>query len=408
LDYIDYVRRKVSSVFAQIHAIECADFPYSDPKRALAALRSALDVRLEELDNAVTEGDLTEITNICKNINYKIVELHSILGFLLRATNIRTQFEIFEPIRELAHMLLDYTPGVILSSEWEFSPFTFPFVSEDLNDFVFIGLPASEASSALVLPLAGHELGHSIWRRGGVRADSAATINNAVVNRFMMDKAQVAGVFGNFDAYEDLLDNQNVLSMLSMAYDMTTRQCEESFCDALGVRLFGESFLHSFEYLLVPSLGGGRSEFYPPLAQRLSDMKDAAKLFGYALRYQHSPPILETDISLQNPEKFALLVADDAARSLIHLILKKAQLYCDEKRVPVVDKEVVEVIVEDFAKIIPGQNTVYLGNIVDAGWLVYKEFQNFVPEVGNRDRVYDILNNLVFKSLEVLEYERKA
>ena len=148
MDYVDYVRRKLEATLDQIHAIESVDFPHEDPERALGTLRSALRVRLNELDSVVRDGDLNGIQSTCKDINYKIVEVHPILGFLLRATNIRNPFEIFRPIRDLARKLLDHTPGMVLSSEWEFSPFTFPVISEDLKDFVFIGLPASEAGNA--------------------------------------------------------------------------------------------------------------------------------------------------------------------------------------------------------------------------------------------------------------------
>jgi hypothetical protein len=37
-------------------------------------------------------------------------------------------------------------------------------VFKDLPDLMFIGLPACEADNALIVPLTGHELGHSLWR----------------------------------------------------------------------------------------------------------------------------------------------------------------------------------------------------------------------------------------------------
>jgi hypothetical protein len=38
---------------------------------------------------------------------------------------------------------------------------------------------------------------------------------------------------------------------------------EELFCDLAGLALFGESYLHAFQYLLSPSIGFSRSEEYP-------------------------------------------------------------------------------------------------------------------------------------------------
>src|SRR4051812_25114337 len=43
-------------------------------------------------------------------------------------------------------------------------PFTYPFVFSELPNFVLIGLPASESDNPLIIPLAGHELGHSVWK----------------------------------------------------------------------------------------------------------------------------------------------------------------------------------------------------------------------------------------------------
>jgi hypothetical protein len=108
---------------------------------------------------------------------------------------VRNSFEAYDPLRELAHKLLDYKPAIILSSEWEFSPFTYPAISDDLPDFVFIGLPACEAGNALVLPLAGHELGHSIWRHGGVGASSAATINKTVFSSYLENRDDFTTTF---------------------------------------------------------------------------------------------------------------------------------------------------------------------------------------------------------------------
>jgi len=53
---------------------------------------------------------------------------------------------------------------LIVSSEWEFSPFVYRSIT-GFPGFVLIGLPATESSNPLVIPLAGHELGHSVWER---------------------------------------------------------------------------------------------------------------------------------------------------------------------------------------------------------------------------------------------------
>jgi hypothetical protein len=181
LHFVNSVRRKVESAEAQIRQIACVDFPYEDPRLALDSLKIALESYSELLASALVSDDLDTIVEACKMLNLKIVEYHPILGFLLRSTNIRNSFEAYDPLKELSHLLLDHKPGVILSSEWEFSPFTYPTASDDLPDFVLIGLPASEAGNALILPLAGHELGHSIWSHGQVGSRLESKINVGVV-----------------------------------------------------------------------------------------------------------------------------------------------------------------------------------------------------------------------------------
>jgi hypothetical protein len=88
-------------------------------------------------------------------------------GFLVRSTNVRNAFELYRPLLRLARDLLEptVTPDqrrtrLVLSSEWEYSPLSYSELP-DLPGVVLIGLPAPESSNPLLVPLAGHELGHS-------------------------------------------------------------------------------------------------------------------------------------------------------------------------------------------------------------------------------------------------------
>jgi hypothetical protein len=99
------------------------------------------------------------------------VRLKRFLGLLLRSSNLRNAFEIYFPIKILSTELLEHNTCVVLSSEWEFSPFIYPVALDELPEFVFIGIPASECHNPLILPLAGHELGHVVWRRKGAEAE---------------------------------------------------------------------------------------------------------------------------------------------------------------------------------------------------------------------------------------------
>jgi hypothetical protein len=81
---------------------------------------------------------------------------------------VRNAFELLDPLQSIVDEVLQGRPELLLSSEWDYVPFAYPQSLDDLRSFVLIGLPASEAASALLLPLAGHEIGHAVWRNLGI------------------------------------------------------------------------------------------------------------------------------------------------------------------------------------------------------------------------------------------------
>ncbi len=81
-------------------------------------------------------------------------------------------------------------------------PFAYPQSLPDLKSFVLIGLPASEAGSALLLPLAAHELGHAVWRNRGIEGPVNTTLQLKIEELFKTSKD--TGEFKrNFPAYDD-------------------------------------------------------------------------------------------------------------------------------------------------------------------------------------------------------------
>src|SRR5262249_55869158 len=72
------------------------------------------------------------------------------------------------------------------------------------------------------------------------------------------------------------------------------RQCEEVFADFMGLRLFGEGYLHSFEYLIAPFTGEMRSRDYPDMRTRAEFLERAAIKFsisvpeGYVQNFEDS------------------------------------------------------------------------------------------------------------------------
>src|SRR5262249_26060614 len=151
------------------------DFPITSAKHALLKLRDVFLELEKRLDRAGRIRGSASLVQIADTINLKVLQVLPILGFILRSTNVRNAFEVLEPLQTIADAALQGTPQLLLSSEWDYVPFAYPQSLDDLKSFVLIGLPASEAGSALLLPLAAHELGHAVWRTLGIDGSAGTT-----------------------------------------------------------------------------------------------------------------------------------------------------------------------------------------------------------------------------------------
>src|SRR5271168_2999825 len=168
-DYYEYTREKLLSFQHQITELLRSDFPIPSTKQALDAIGlvfSDEEKRLSGLSNLSAEVKKAA----CAQINLKLKEFLPLLGFILRSTNVRNAFELADPITRLSQRILKRELIFILSSEWDFSPLTYTISFRELPNVIFLGLPAFESGNALIIPLAGHELGHWIWRHRGLES----------------------------------------------------------------------------------------------------------------------------------------------------------------------------------------------------------------------------------------------
>jgi hypothetical protein len=124
------------------------------------------------------------ILEYCRRVNINLVRFKAFLGFLLRSSNIRNAFELYFPIKILALELLEQRTAIVLSSEWNFSPYTYPVALPELPEFIFIGIPASKSQNPLIMPLAGHELGHVVWRRKGAKKEFDPLIRTEIIRLY--------------------------------------------------------------------------------------------------------------------------------------------------------------------------------------------------------------------------------
>jgi hypothetical protein len=170
---VDFVRQKLRAVLNQIKQLKSADFPYRESSAALVLLTDIYEKDLKRLDGLDPADSLDVRQHACAHANTDISRYYHILGFILRSTNVRNAFEIYDPLLNLCKTIYGNSAKLIISSEWDFSPFTYPAVTVDLPDLMFIGLPSTEAGNSLLVPLSGHELGHSVWRKSGASRSPA-------------------------------------------------------------------------------------------------------------------------------------------------------------------------------------------------------------------------------------------
>jgi hypothetical protein len=382
--------------------------PFAAGRKALHRLTDAFSLLEKNLDRAIRLRDDDNVSSVANNINVKILEVLPILGFILRSTNVRNAFELIEPLQAIASAAMQGKPELILSSEWDYIPFAYPQSLVDLKSYVLIGLPASEAASALLVPLAGHELGHAVWRNRGLSGDIQLTLEVHIDNLFDADLTNFKNIFSDYDP-NDVFKRELLSDSKSQALEYAEFQSEEIFCDLFGYALFGASYLQAFAFILAPSVGGRyRSGKYPTYARRVSIISDMAKSEGLTLP-NHAELRFSQDLrGFDDRHRFIVKMADEAAALIAPALWAKVTAVireCSLKR-PVGDNAVRHVA--DLRLGIPPSKPECLGDILNAGWLRYEEIVRSAKTTNDASDSLDRLNELLLKTIEVSEYRRRT
>ena len=212
---------------------------------------------------------------------------------------------------------------LILSSEWEFSPLTRTVGKNDLTDFVFIGLPASEAGNALIVPLAGHEIGHSVWQHHALTAKLKPVITKTLEDMYSSNVKELETRY-SYKVADPPLQDLFVMTRLAKSLGLLNKQCEEIFCDLTGLLIFGESYLYSFLYLLAPNVGGKSSPYYPTLETRATYLEAQANKWGFEVPANFTKSFFESGRS-PGPDDFMVDMADRSAISMVDTLASEAE-----------------------------------------------------------------------------------
>lgn len=392
-------RRRVRAFLDQIRQLETSDFPHGDAREALTFIREYFQTRQNLLRNMPDSVTDTVADEVCQNTNRSLSKYTEVLGFILRSTNVRNAFEMHFPLKRLVQQAVSADARLVMSSEWNFVPFTYPMTLDLLPDFVLVGGPAPESDNPLIIPLAGHEIGHSAWRTHGAKDTispvALASIDAALDRHPARRDALVADLA---HSGHDIVYLQNACLFTAM------RQLEEVFCDHFGLGVFGEAFLFAYDYFLAPG-GGLRTAGYPSARDRVRYLVDGARALGIDSEarlftsWQDSAPkaALETEV---------LFFADQAVNECVTLVRSTAFGILKRKAIQPPDPAAVARVETAFETKVPDGDGATLAEIVTAGWR-YLRRQGGLSLDADLDE-HDMLCELMLKSVEVSEFKLRV
>ena len=392
---------KLDRIIAQADVIASSEHPNADSKAAVADLRAQAEVVKRRFANYALYPINIKLS-LLKQANYIVIRLTDILGFIVRSTTTRNLFELYFPFKELARSLVGNDVRLIISSDWRFSPFTYPFGLDELPSFVLIGLPASESENALIFPTAGHELGHNIWRANDFTDKYRTDIENCIYRAYESNKSQFELTFSLKGA--DIRNDMFVQPIIRQSVTFALRQIEELFCDAIGVLLFGQSYMYAFDYLISPSVSGRRVGEYPNTQLRVKYIIDFAndidiKLGDFASRF--------TPESFSGVESadFIIQMADAAVADMVKAIFNAARNYVDKNSSHKLVKGKEGKALACFELGRPTADVMSLGDLINAAWRVYNEPARAENLKDHGVELIPFLTDLVIKSAENFEFK---
>lgn len=403
MNYVDYTKQKTELILRQIERLSESEFPHSHAREGLQLLKNLFESDLRRIIATQNFGNAIK-EQVCATANNHIFKFHPILGFCLRSTNVRNAFELYVPLLKIARQLISENTKLILSSEWVFSPFTYPLVFTELPNYVLIGLPASESSNALIIPLAGHELGHSVWSAYNVDDILKPILQTNVIEALKLKWSDYKIKFQSKQEIKDVETDMFIRNVWLQSLNLSLRQVQEVFCDSIGVRIFGESYFFATEYFLSPNFGNRRAAHYPDIKTRTEAMVLSAKKFGFEPPDNFSSRFSENDLNLDVKQEFILSISDIATEGIVDDIISIVEFIANKKNLSFPKCSEAKRIYSCFKAGIPASDVNDLPEIINAGWLAYFDNDLWSQNSSPGER-FSPLNELILKTTEVLEYE---
>ena len=407
---LDYTLQRVRSVLALATRSKQATFPYRDSANALAYIESRFQAFDAQLASIPLEADGKTVTIFCETIVREVANALQAIGFISNSNGTNCPFEFHSPFAAITCKALAKQTGLLISADWEFSPYTVIYPNQLGDKFVMVGLPASEADNPLILPLAGHELGHNIWRfqhslQKQIGSQITDEINSLVRGKYRTEVREI------FDIEETLIDEPDLLSPWLTAHPWAIAQTEEVFCDLIGLNMFGDAYLHAFEYIISPG-SSYRSPRYPSMKDRVGYLVRAANLLGIAVPSGYFAHMPEPEATSNPVEELLLSLSDSASAKIVDDLIPAVTDFCVKRniRFPVQasDRSLID---SAFRRRMPAVNVGSMADILIAGWNIYlseRPVWNFEesPGIIDRTRRIAILRELILKNFEIFMTEQ--
>lgn len=402
----EYACERIKSVLDSIRQLKASEFPYNDSKDTLCKIQTLFEDALQRL--SATDSDPDFRRHLCAISLRHLFIYMPILGFILRSTNVRNAFEIFATLRDISRSALGPEVKLILSSEWAYSPMVYHQIRV-LPGFVLIGLPASESSNPLLVPLCGHELGHAIWAKH--KTDLESVVKNLfyqnVRGYITKNWQRYAELFPSVDKPENLSASIFTETTLWQTLELLTKQSQECFCDFVGLRIYGTAFLHASVYLSAPCLSSPRPIAYPKLVKRVNYLVKAAHKYKFDVPEGYED-IFEnrTEPQLASIDKLRLSISDYMLDGVADKLISKVEDMIAETKIPRTSKEESNRIANRFELVVPAPRCKCLADILNAAWQAYgnPDLWKEIPEVVEHKN--QILKDLVLKNIEIFEVEQ--
>lgn len=414
---IDYSVERIQCVLRTIDSLQGSEFPYDESKAALDKVDNVFQQTASLLADtksfADQDGFEVLVQTVCAESLETSFNYLPLLGFILRSTNVRNAFEVHGPVSRLAQKLLGVKTKLLVSSEWDYSPSAYSDIP-GLESFILLGLPSPESSNPLLIPLAGHELGHALWSIHNLTNTYDVVMTKSIQDDIDGDKELLKTwqdlykpPSGLTDRWSDII----VSSTISPSSTWAVRQAEETFCDLVGLRVFGQAFLHAFAYLLCPG-EEYRSVEYPSVPTRIKNLLKVASDWGIPFSEDYEsqfmprsspPPFVEES----STGLFQLQLADRALLGEVDRLMHRAETYATEKGIALPDMTIINTIRSRFDLTVPCEDSKELGNILNAAWNAYHDDKLWsdclhIPADIRKAR----LKELVLKNIEILDIEQ--